>query len=137
MIHALQLAALRGVDVRLLIPDKSDNKLVDLAAASFFDKLTEVGIRFYRYTEGFLHEKTMIVDDLAATVGTANFDNRSFRLNFEITALIAEPGFMDEMVAMFEADFERARLMEPGEYDGKPFWFHLAVRLSALTSPIQ
>jgi cardiolipin synthase len=137
VVHALQLAALRGVDVRLLIPDKSDNRLVDLAAASFFDDLANVGAKFYRYKDGFLHEKTMIVDDLAACVGTANFDNRSFRLNFEITAIIAEPDFIEEMAKMFEADFEKSRLMRAGEYDDKSFWFRLAVRLSALSAPIQ
>lgn len=137
VIHALQLAALRGVDIRLLIPDKSDNRIVDLAAASYFDDLANVGVKFYRYTDGFLHEKTMIVDDLAAAVGTANFDNRSFRLNFEITAIISEPGFIDSMEKMFEADFEKSRLMRAGEYDDKSFWFRLAVRLSSLSAPIQ
>jgi cardiolipin synthase len=137
VVHALQLAALRGVDIRLLIPDKSDNRMVDLAAASYFDDLANVGAKFYRYTDGFLHEKTMIVDDLAATVGTANFDNRSFRLNFEITAIIAEPGFIEEMEKMFEADFEKSRLMRAGEYDYKSFWFRFAVRLSSLSAPIQ
>lgn len=137
VIHALQLAALRGVDIRLLIPDKSDNRMVDLAAASYFDSLANVGAKFYRYTDGFLHEKTMIIDDLAAAVGTANFDNRSFRLNFEITAIVAEPEFIEQMEKMFEADFEKSRLMRAGEYDDKPFWFRFAVRLSSLTAPIQ
>ena len=137
VIHALQLAALRGVDVRLLIPDKSDNRMVDLAATSYFDSLANVGVKFYRYTDGFLHEKTMIIDDLAAAVGTANFDNRSFRLNFEITAIVAEPEFIEQMEKMFEADFEKSRLMRAGEYDDKPFWFRFAVRLSSLTAPIQ
>jgi cardiolipin synthase len=131
VIHALQLAALRGVEIRLLIPDKSDNRMVDLAAASYFDDLAN------RYTDGFLHEKTMIIDDLAACVGTANFDNRSFRLNFEITAVIVEPDFIESMEKMFEADFEKSRLMRAGEYDDKSFWFRFAVRLCSLTSPIQ
>jgi len=137
VIHALQLAALRGVEIRLLIPDKSDNRMVDLAAASYFDDLANVGVKFYRYTDGFLHEKTMIVDDLAATVGTANFDNRSFRLNFEITAVIAEPDFIESMENMFEADFEKSRLMRAGEYDDKSFWFRFVVRLCSLSAPIQ
>ena len=137
VIHALQLASLRGMDIRLLIPDKSDNRMVDLAAASYFDELTKVGAKFYRYTDGFLHQKTMLIDELAACVGTANFDNRSFRLNFEITAIIAEQNFVESMERMFEADFEKSRLMRGDEYDGKSFWFRLAVRLSALGSPIQ
>ncbi len=137
VVHALQLASLRGVDIRVVVPDKSDNRMVDLSAAAYFDELSEVGVEFYRYTDGFLHEKTLIVDDLVAAVGTANFDNRSFRLNFEITAIIADPDFVEHMVEMFEADFANSDLMEPGDYDSKSFWFRLAVRLSRLTAPIQ
>jgi cardiolipin synthase len=79
----------------------------------------------------------MLVDDQVATIGTANFDNRSFRLNFEITAAIADPTFVGEVERMFEADFARSRLMQPGEYDRKPWYFRLGVRLARLTSPIQ
>ena len=63
--------------------------------------------------------------------------SRSFRLNFEITAIVAEPEFIEQMEKMFEADFEKSRLMRAGEYDDKPFWFRFAVRLSSLTAPIQ
>ena len=83
VIAALQLAALRGVDVRILIPDMPDHLAVYLAAYSYFDEVEQTGVRFYRYTDGFLHEKAMLIDDKAATIGTANFDNRSFRLNFD------------------------------------------------------
>ncbi len=90
---ALQLAGLRGVDVRILIPDKPDHLMVYLAAFSYLDDAGEAGVKFYRYLDGFLHQKAMIIDDLATTIGTANFDNRSFRLNFEITALLAGEDF--------------------------------------------
>ncbi|MGD8440355.1 MAG: cardiolipin synthase, partial [Holophagae bacterium] len=70
-------------------------------------------------------------------VGTANFDNRSFRLNFEITAVISDRGFAGEVETMFEADFANSRVMEPGEYDRKPWWFRLAVNLARLTAPVQ
>ena len=95
IVHALQLACLRGVDVRILIPDKSDNVMADMAAASFFEDLAAAGITFYRFTDGFLHAKSVLVDDLSAGIGTANFDNRSFRLNFEIMAFVAEPAFIE------------------------------------------
>jgi cardiolipin synthase len=137
VIAALQLAGLRGVDVRILIPDRPDHLLVYLAAFSYFDEARKTGVEFYRYTDGFLHEKTMLIDDVAAAVGTANFDNRSFRLNFEITALVADPDFALQVERMFEADFARSTRVEDGEYRDRPFWFRLAVRLARLTSPVQ
>ena len=137
VMSALKLAALRGVDVRILIPDMPDHLAVYLAAYSYFDEVEQTGVQFYRYTDGFLHQKAMLIDDVSASVGTANFDNRSFRLNFEITATIADSSFIADVEQMFEADFARSRRMEPGEYDQKSFWFKLGVKLARLTSPIQ
>ncbi|MDF7807288.1 cardiolipin synthase [Pontiellaceae bacterium B12219] len=137
IISALQLAGLRGVDVRILIPDMPDHLAVYLAAYSYFDDAGKTGVRFYRYSDGFLHEKSMLIDDHLATVGTANFDNRSFRLNFEITGVVLDEDFAKEIEQMFLADFEKAREMEVGEYGRKSFWFRLAVRFARLTSPIQ
>ena len=137
VMSALKLAALRGVDVRILIPDMPDHLAVYLAAFSYFDEVEQTGVQFYRYLDGFLHQKAMLVDDVAASVGTANFDNRSFRLNFEITATIGDSAFVSEVEQMFEADFARSRIMEPGELDEKTFWFKLGVKLARLTSPIQ
>jgi cardiolipin synthase len=133
---ALQLAGLRGVDVRILIPDEPDHLLVYLAAFSYFDDAGLTGVKFYRYTDGFLHEKAMLIDHVAATIGTANFDNRSFRLNFEITAAIGGPGFVSQVERMFEDDFARSRLVEQNEYGDKSAWFKFSVRLARLTSPL-
>ena len=134
---ALQLAALRGVDVRILIPDTADHLLVYLAHYSFFDEATSTGAKIYRYTNGFLHQKVALIDDQAAAVGTANLDNRSFRLNFEITALVHDAAFATEVEQMFEQDFRNARLMTSAEVDDKSFWFKLAVRLARLSAPVQ
>lgn len=137
IITALQLAGLRGVDVRILIPDKADHLLVYLAAYSYLDESAETGVKFYRYQDGFLHQKVMLIDNNFATVGTANFDNRSFRLNFEITAGIADHRFADETEQMFENDFTNSRLMEAREFEAKPWWFKFAVKLARLTAPVQ
>jgi len=136
VVSALQLAALRGVDVRILIPDEPDHMLVYLAAFAYFGDVKQVGVKFYRYQDGFLHGKTMLIDHLGAAVGTANFDNRSFRLNFEITAFVMDPEFTAEMEQMFLDDFAQSRLMKASEYANKPYWFKLAVRSARLTSPI-
>jgi len=137
VITALQLAALRGVDVRILIPDKADHLGVYLAAFSYLDETQNVGVKIYRYGDGFLHEKVMLIDDAVSTVGTANFDNRSFRLNFEITAVIVDEDFASRIEAMFDEDFAKSRLMEKGEYDAKPWWFRFGVRVARLTAPVQ
>ena len=137
IVSALQLAGLRGVDVRILIPDRPDHLLVYLAAFAYFEQAEKTGVRFYRYLDGFLHEKAMLIDHHLATVGTANFDNRSFRLNFEITSMTVDEGFASEIEQMFLADFEKSREMEPGEVGRKSFWFRLATRLARLTSPVQ
>jgi cardiolipin synthase len=136
VVQALQLAGLRGVDVRILIPQKADSKLVTLAAYSFFNEISAAGVSFYRYQDGFLHEKVMLIDDDVATVGTANFDNRSFRLNFEITAVVVDPEFATAVETMFENDFAKSRLMALDEYDSKSYWFKLTVRTARLTAPI-
>lgn len=137
VIVALQLAGLRGIDVRILIPDRPDHLLVYLAAFSYFNQAGQTGVKFYRYLDGFLHGKAMLIDESVATVGTANFDNRSFRLNFEITAAISDSSFVSRVEDMFEADFRGSRLMEEGEFDRKPWWFRVGVRFAALTAPIQ
>ncbi|MGB6001750.1 MAG: cardiolipin synthase, partial [Thermoanaerobaculia bacterium] len=97
LMNALYLAALRGVDVRIIIPDKADQTLVSLAAYSYFEEAALSGIRFFRYMDGFLHQKVVLIDDELSAIGTANFDNRSFRLNFEITAVVADPAFAAEV----------------------------------------
>ncbi len=137
ILAALQLAGLRGVDVRILIPDKTDNLLVNLSFYTYFDDASRTGVRFFRYTNGFLHEKVMLIDDSIATVGTANFDNRSFRLNFEITGLVSDPKFASKIEAMFNTDFAHAKEMQKSDSDDQPFWFRLSTRLARLTSPIQ
>lgn len=137
ILSALQLAGLRGVDVRILIPDMPDHLLVYLAAFSYFEDASLTGIRFFRYTNGFLHQKVMLIDDHTATVGTANFDNRSFRLNFEITCVISDNQFSSEIEAMFHNDFNHAYEMTQNDMKNKSFWFKLSTRLARLTSPIQ
>jgi cardiolipin synthase A/B len=99
VLKSMQLAALRGVDVRVITTGKGDSKAVFLAAFHYMHVLRDLGIRFYAYKPGFLHEKVMLVDDDISTIGTANFDNRSFRLNFEVTALIIDQALGHQPVA--------------------------------------
>ncbi len=112
ILSALKLAALRGVDVRILVPDVIDHRIPWLAAFAYFDEIREAGVRVWRYTDGFMHQKVVLVDDDIASVGTTNMDNRSCRLNFEATAMIFDPRAAEAVAEMLESDFERAYLME-------------------------
>lgn len=136
VLKALELAALRGVDVRIITTGKPDSLPVYLAAFHYISQLQSLDIRFYAYSPGFLHEKVMLIDDEFSTVGTANFDNRSFRLNFEVTALIADPAFATEMEAMFERDFEHSVEIDPASFENKPLYWRLGVALSRLAAPV-
>ena len=133
---ALQLAALHGVDVRILIPEKPDHLLVYFAAFAYFGEVDDLGVAFYRYQKGFMHQKVVLVDDYVSSVGSANFDNRSFRLNFELTSLVYDKTFCDEVAAMLERDFANSRRMEVGEGENKPLPFRLAAKLARLAAPV-
>jgi len=95
------------------------------------------GIEIYRYQERFMHQKVFLVDDRVSAIGTANLDNRSFRLNFEVTALVVDHGFNDQVEQMLLADFERSRKMTLSDVEGKPTWFKAAARAAYLTAPLQ
>lgn len=105
---ALTSAALRGVDVRLLVPRRSDSLIVSAAARSYYDELIAAGAKVWEYKARMLHSKTLVVDDNCAMIGTANFDNRSFRLNFEVCAVIYGPALARPLAAQFETDLHSA-----------------------------
>jgi cardiolipin synthase len=136
VVTALELAALRGVDVRIITTGTPDSLPVFLAAFHYMEGLRDIGIRFYAYEPGFLHEKVALIDHGFSTVGTPNFDNRSFRLNFEVTALIVDGEFAAQMERMFEEDFAHAVEIDPAEWENRsPLW-RLGVAISRLASPV-
>ena len=112
-------AARSGVDVRFL-PYESDSWAAQYASDSYIEESLESGIRIFRYCKGFIHAKTMLVDDKLATIGTANLDYRSFALNFEMTAMIYDEAINDQMAGIFQNDLleceevELARWKERG-----------------------
>jgi len=137
VVSALQLAAMRGVDVRIILPQKPDHVLVYLSSFSYIAKTEPVGVKFYRYQPGFMHHKVMIVDDHAATIGTANFDNRSFRINFEITLLFADLAFTREVALMLIGDLSRCKPATARDFHSRPIWFKVGVKIARLMAPIQ
>ncbi|MFT7625000.1 MAG: cardiolipin synthase [Myxococcota bacterium] len=103
MQEALISAALRGVEVRLILPVKSDSRLVDLASRGYFSPLLAAGVHIHLY-RGFVHSKTMVVDTFFSTVGSANLDSRSFHLNYELNAFVHDAGVAGLLAQHFEAD---------------------------------
>ena len=137
IISALKLAQLRGVDVRIIVPEKNDSTLVEYSSYAYLDEIHKAGIRTYRHEKGFLHQKTMLIDENLSCVGSANMDNRSFRLNFEIVLAVQDGDFAKRMEAMFLDDFANSRELGGKELGSKPFLFRLASRVSRLLAPIQ
>lgn len=137
LMTALQLAALRGVDVRVLIPEHPDQQMVYLSSFSYLEEAEKGGVKIYRFQKGFLHQKVMVVDQQFAAVGTANFDNRSMRLNFEVTMLVRNQAFCGEVAEMLERDFQNSRLVSKKEYTEASMPFRLAVRFCRLLAPVQ
>lgn len=134
---ALRLAAMRGVDVRIMIPERPDHLLVFLSAFSFLPDMLRAGVKVYRYQPGFLHQKVILIDGHSATVGTVNLDNRSFRLNFEITAYVIDPRFAAEVRLMLQKDFANCRRISYDELRDRPLWRKVISRAAYLLSPIQ
>jgi Phosphatidylserine/phosphatidylglycerophosphate/cardiolipin synthases and related enzymes len=137
VLSALQLAALRGVDVRLIIPQKSDLLITYLSSFSFLEEIIPTGVKVYRYDKGYLHEKVMLIDDDRAMIGTSNLDNRSFRINFEINLLMIDRDFAGKVENMLKEDLSHSRQIGLEDYGEKPFWFKLAVKISRLMAPLQ
>ena len=136
VLSALKVAVLRGVDVRILIPDRRDHWLVWLAAYGFVDEVRRAGVGVWRYTEGFMHQKVLLIDDDIASVGSINLDNRSCRLNFEVTLIAADRPFAAEVAQMLEQDFTRAEPVRATLSHRREKAVLLAAPLARLLAPI-
>jgi cardiolipin synthase len=135
VLAALQLAALRGVDVRILLPGRPDHRSVYLAGISFVEDMRGSGVRMFRYRRGFLHQKVTLCDDVGI-VSTANLDNRSFRLNFEISLLVADAPFAGEVAAMLARDFENSDEVDDAALARISLPVRVASRAARLFAPV-
>jgi len=133
---ALQLAVLRGVDVRVLIPSRPDHRTVFLASTLHAYTAVRAGIRVFRYQPGFLHQKALLIDRDTAAIGSLNLDSRSFRLNFEVAALAVDHAFAAEVAAMLNADFGRAQAIDEREYRDTPYLRRVAMHVARLFDPL-
>ena len=133
---ALQTAALGGVEVRLMLPARSDSKIVGLASHSFLDAVIRAGVKVSFYTPGFLHSKLLIVDDTLTVVGSANMDFRSFEHNFEINAFVYDADFNARMSAVYLDDYARCRHVVPARWFRRPRSRRFAESLMRLFAPL-
>jgi len=133
---ALKLAVLRGVDVRLLIPSRPDHYIVFNASSLYAYEAVCAGIKVYRYQPGFLHEKVILMDQDAAAVGSANLDNRSLRLNFEITVLTIDKDFAASVETMLKEDFAQSVEVTRDQYEQAPALRRLIMNVARLFAPI-
>lgn len=116
ILDALRLAARGGIRVEVMIPTCSDSPFTDLISDSYVGDLLDAGIELYRYDNGFLHAKLLIVDDDTASVGTANMDYRSLLDNLEVTAFIRDREVVRELSATFDGDLASCRRIVRGEW---------------------
>jgi len=129
-------AALRGVDVRLLLPGISDSWLVQQAGRSYYRRFLEAGVRIFEYERGFVHAKTMVVDSWVGTVGSANMDTRSFQLNFELNAFVYGDRFADELAGHYRADLQHAAEIDLEQARNVRYPTRLLRSVARLLSPL-
>ncbi|PLX16643.1 MAG: cardiolipin synthase [Salinivirgaceae bacterium] len=136
ILTALKTASLSGVDVKIILPKKSDSRLVSYASLSFVDELISAGIEVYFFKNGFIHSKTMIIDGILSSVGTANLDYRSISINFEINALIYDEKTATTLLHSFEKDLENCELVTKELWVKNPIVKKLQSSIARIFSPI-
>lgn len=136
IVSALKTAALSGVDVRIIIPEKSDAITPKWCSFSYVEPFLEAGIKIYFYQKGFIHSKTLIIDDIFSTIGTTNLDFRSLQTNFEINAFIYEKKFTRSLLKYFNEDLRNSREIRLGEWTKRKWHFKLRESLAHIISPM-
>ncbi|PTH32879.1 cardiolipin synthase [Staphylococcus arlettae] len=135
-LDAVKIAALGGVNVNIMIPNKPDHPFVYWATYNNVASLLEAGVNIYHYDNGFLHSKCIVIDDEIASVGTANMDHRSFTLNFEINAFIYDIQVAHQLRAAFENDLHVSYRLTQELYDQRSLWIKFKEGIARLLSPI-
>ncbi|MCL2865670.1 MAG: cardiolipin synthase [Lachnospiraceae bacterium] len=136
ILDALKIASLSGVDVRIMIPDKPDHPFVYWATYSYLGELVATGAKCYVYNNGFLHAKVLTVDGMVGTVGTTNMDIRSFRLNFEVNAVIYSERTVQRLDQAFENDITKCTRVTRKVYDQRGLYIRFKEQFSRLFSPL-
>lgn len=133
---ALHALALSGVEVKIILPSKSDSTVSYWNSFSYIGRMLEAGIQVYLYEKGFNHSKVLMVDGVFSSVGTANFDNRSFDLNFEVNALIYNEVVTGKLVQLFEEDLRNCRQVFASQWKKRPLGQKIKESLSRILGPL-
>jgi cardiolipin synthase len=136
LINALIIAALSGISVKLLVPGISDSRLVNHAARSYYEDLLNAGVDIYQYKKGFVHAKTMVTDTSIAIIGTANMDQRSFDLNFEVNAIVYDPEIANQLKSVFFEDLKDAERINATAWNERAWYKVLLEQVARLVSPL-
>ncbi|KAA3639947.1 MAG: cardiolipin synthase [Proteobacteria bacterium] len=132
----LIIAAKSGVKVQLLVPYQSDSWIVNTAAKSYYSELLSIGVDIFMYKKGFIHSKTMVIDNDLVILGSANMDVRSFDINFEINTLIYGEAVAQQLNEVFEQDLKDAEKLDPEQWLQRPTLVHFWERVVRLFSPM-
>ncbi|UII57024.1 cardiolipin synthase [Cytobacillus spongiae] len=133
---AIKIAALSGIDVRILVPKKPDKRIVFHASRSYFPELLEAGVKVYEYEKGFMHSKIIIVDDELASIGTSNMDMRSFHLNFEVNAFLFRTRSTQKLVTEYLNDLEESKEINLTDFNNRHIGLRILESTSRLLSPL-
>jgi cardiolipin synthase len=136
LLNALKIAALSGVDVRIMIPGNPDKRLMYWATFSYLGELLNVGVKCYLYKKGFLHAKTIVADGTVCSVGTSNIDIRSFKLNFEVNAFVYNSNTAMMLKEIFEEDMKDCEELTVELYNNRPMLQRFVESLTRLFSPV-
>ncbi len=136
VLTAILNLALAGVDVRIMVPERSDSSITELASRSFLGDVMAAGVKVYLYRGGFLHSKMLVCDDVLASIGSANIDFRSFECNFEINTFVYDEGVARQLKAVFMKDVRSCRLFTYKEYKEHSLGQRLKESLARLFSPV-
>ena len=133
---ALRLALLRNADVRIITPRLNDNWFVRHAANVYLSELEGLGAKIHFFEKGFMHQKVMLLDDSVSVIGTVNFDNRSFRLNFEVSGAVADRDFAAAVEAMLQNDLSNSTEVSGYRLEDQTLWERFKARGADLMAPL-
>jgi cardiolipin synthase len=133
---ALKTAALAGVDVRIMIPEKSDTRWVHWGTMSYLEELMRSGVKIYRYTKGFLHAKMIVSDDSLSSIGSTNMDFRSFEHNFEVNAFMYDSASALKLKEVFLSDQKDAELLHLKSWSLRPWYQKVMESVIRLFAPL-
>ncbi|MGJ8659540.1 cardiolipin synthase [Cellulophaga fucicola] len=136
MLDALNIAAMSGLNVKLLVPYESDTMLTNAASRAYYREILNAGVEIYRYKKGFVHAKTIVTDKKIAIVGTANMDTRSYELNFEVNAIVYDEEIAKELSEVFYNDLKDAEKIDKQSWIDRPWYIKLIDKIAKLLSPM-